>query len=634
MEIKETLMAIASNDDSFTEVIETINEQFSNMPIVPEDVRETIQMLELVLDDPTKYSEIRNAAIADDLITEDMAPIEFDALFVISLLVALYTLEDQLVSEGFAGGGLAQAGRHLASRGQGGDTMLAHVNPREAEVLRRMGGQGTVNPTTGLVEYKGLKGIMKTVIPLAASFVMPTMAPAFTSMFSGIAGPTLGPILGRAAQGALTSGIMGRDPLVGAISGGLSGSIGDMNLPNWLSNTVTNIGESFGMEISPRVAQSLGSGLLTGGISALTGRGDPLDQGMMSGLSTFLRNPQAAKDPNVTFTDNLRGEDPYLGTGYDGYDAMIGSSPSETIVNNLGGYQPTVLPEDNIIPVPIPKPTDLAAGPSTPTYLDGSMNFPYPDKADLLDRAKFPQFEDMYLGEGYQDPPNQFQTGNTGNQFQTGNAGNQKKKISNWLGSAGTNIGKNNWLYKQPQGLGMDEAIDSVSPYLQLGMLGKAFPPPTQSSTGQKGADSLLQDMMTRGNTVFDMDRIQREAQQQGMDVSEYLPLIWNKLFLGDYRLPPANRVKKGHGGPLTEMSYYVEGEGTGRSDEIPAYLSDGEYVIDAETVSMLGDGSNKAGAEVLNDMRKSIRKHKGSNLVNGEFSDDAMSPLEYMRGN
>ena len=31
--------------------------------------------------------------------------------------------------------------------------------------------------------------------------------------------------------------------------------------------------------------------------------------------------------------------------------------------------------------------------------------------------------------------------------------------------------------------------------------------------------------------------------------------------------------------------------------------------------------------------MRKSIRKHKGSNLVNGEFSDDAMSPLEYMRG-
>ena len=105
----------------------------------------------------------------------------------------------------------------------------------------------------------------------------------------------------------------------------------------------------------------------------------------------------------------------------------------------------------------------------------------------------------------------------------------------------------------------------------------------------------------------------------------------WNDVVGGKYNRPS---VSKAHGGPLTEMSYYVEGEGTGRSDEIPAYLSDGEYVIDAETVSMLGDGSNKAGAEVLNDMRKSIRKHKGSNLVNGEFSDDAMSPLEYMRGN
>ena len=62
----------------------------------------------------------------------------------------------------------------------------------------------------------------------------------------------------------------------------------------------------------------------------------------------------------------------------------------------------------------------------------------------------------------------------------------------------------------------------------------------------------------------------------------------WNDVVGGKYNRPS---VSKAHGGPLT-MSYYVEGEGTGRSDEIPAYLSDGEYVIDAETVSMLGDGS------------------------------------------
>jgi len=633
MEIKETLMAIASNDDSFTEVIETINEQFSNMPIVPEDVRETIQMLELVLDDPTKYSEIRNAAIADDLITEDMAPIEFDALFVISLLVALYTLEDQLVSEGFAGGGLAQAGRHLASRGQGGDTMLAHVNPREAEVLRRMGGQGTVNPTTGLVEYKGLKGIMKTVIPLAASFVMPTMAPAFTSMFSGIAGPTLGPILGRAAQGALTSGIMGRDPLVGAISGGLSGSIGDMNLPNWLSNTVTNIGESFGMEISPRVAQSLGSGLLTGGISALTGRGDPLDQGMMSGLSTFLRNPEPTSS-----VSNIKASDEVVQKLSEEF-----RSPSDGSVfgqaYNLTDDTLSTGDFTNAIPIPKRTPT----GTATPTYLDGGEGIPMdmtnPSPQTILGGylgGYDPGVQPLWEG----DQSDQFQTGNVGNQIQTGNTGNQIQTSEGWHPHAENyTVPKVNSVVpsKIPSG-NQIQTSEGWHPhaenYLQLGMLGQTFPAPTQSSTGPKGADSLLQDMMTRGNAVFDMDRIQREARQKNMDVSEYLPLIWNKIFQGDYRLPPANRVKKAHGGPLTEMSYYVEGGGTGRSDEIPAYLSDGEYVIDAETVSMLGDGSNKAGAEVLNDMRKSIRKHKGSNLVNGEFSDDAMSPLEYMRGN
>ena len=60
-----------------------------------------------------------------------------------------------------------------------------------------------------------------------------------------------------------------------------------------------------------------------------------------------------------------------------------------------------------------------------------------------------------------------------------------------------------------------------------------------------------------------------------------------------------------------------LHGRGTGQSDEIegttpsgrPVLLSDGEYVIDAPTVAALGDGSTKAGARRLDDMRKQIRK-------------------------
>jgi hypothetical protein len=84
-------------------------------------------------------------------------------------------------------------------------------------------------------------------------------------------------------------------------------------------------------------------------------------------------------------------------------------------------------------------------------------------------------------------------------------------------------------------------------------------------------------------------------------------------------------------GGALN--SYAVNGPGTGRSDEIPALLSDGEYVIDAETVALLGDGSSKAGAERLDQLRVKIRKDKGRKLAKGEFSVNAKRPEHYLKG-
>ena len=79
--------------------------------------------------------------------------------------------------------------------------------------------------------------------------------------------------------------------------------------------------------------------------------------------------------------------------------------------------------------------------------------------------------------------------------------------------------------------------------------------------------------------------------------------------------------------------SYAVQGEGDGRSDDIPAVLSDGEYVIDAETVALLGNGSNKAGAAQLDRFRANVRKHKGKELAKGRFSVNAKNPQAYMAG-
>jgi hypothetical protein len=71
-------------------------------------------------------------------------------------------------------------------------------------------------------------------------------------------------------------------------------------------------------------------------------------------------------------------------------------------------------------------------------------------------------------------------------------------------------------------------------------------------------------------------------------------------------------------------------GPGHGQEDRIPAMLSDGEYVIPADVVSRLGNGSNDHGARILDNLRAQVRKEDGRP---NKLPRPAMSPLAYMRG-
>ena len=92
--------------------------------------------------------------------------------------------------------------------------------------------------------------------------------------------------------------------------------------------------------------------------------------------------------------------------------------------------------------------------------------------------------------------------------------------------------------------------------------------------------------------------------------------------------MPTQNKAQGG----LSKIAYLAQGAGSGRDDTIDARLSDGEYVIDAETVALLGDGSTKEGARRLDQMRSDLRKQKAKKLAKGAFSSPAKSPLSYMR--
>jgi hypothetical protein len=71
----------------------------------------------------------------------------------------------------------------------------------------------------------------------------------------------------------------------------------------------------------------------------------------------------------------------------------------------------------------------------------------------------------------------------------------------------------------------------------------------------------------------------------------------------------------------------YLDGPGDGMSDSIvatidgdqPARLADGEFVIPADVVSHLGNGSSKAGAKVLYAMMDRIRESRTGNPKQGK---------------
>lgn len=70
---------------------------------------------------------------------------------------------------------LKSIAKMLANKGRGGDTMLAHITPKEVDLLKEAGGAGTVNPDTGLLEFYDWSGGYGTTDP--SSF---ESAPSYT----------------------------------------------------------------------------------------------------------------------------------------------------------------------------------------------------------------------------------------------------------------------------------------------------------------------------------------------------------------------------------------------------------------------------------------------------------------------
>ena len=113
----------------------------------------------------------------------------------------------------------------LAERGRYGDTTLVHMTPGEVRGLASLG-QLTINPDTGLPEAFSLKSILPVIGGIAGSFLLPGIGTALGA--SALGATAIGAGLGTTAGGLLAGQSLGEAALGGVMSGAMSFGIGSL----------------------------------------------------------------------------------------------------------------------------------------------------------------------------------------------------------------------------------------------------------------------------------------------------------------------------------------------------------------------------------------------------------------------
>lgn len=194
--------------------------------------------------------------------------------------------------------GLRQMAQQLKHHGTGGDDVLAHINPHEAQYLQHHEGM-SINPQTGLPEFgffkkaeKFLRKPFKAALPIAGAFLGNMMAP-------GLGGSMVGGGIG----GALSSR---KHPLQHALGGALIGGAGSLafgggELPGFLKSALPGVGTTAAATqgiggigaktVAPAVTQSLGSRMM----NFLTK--DPVQTGLLAATigGSLLSRPKHQK---------------------------------------------------------------------------------------------------------------------------------------------------------------------------------------------------------------------------------------------------------------------------------------------------------------------------------------------------
>jgi hypothetical protein len=274
---------------------EVLRQNLAELMLTPQQIEYMILMFEYVSENPKEYKNLVQMLLEEGAVDPGDMPDEYDPAFVGIILAVLNELRLQTVEGAappvvpglpamspeplrMAQGGLADVAQYMQSMGRGGDRLLAHITPEEAMMLKKAGGAGTINPNTGLLEFKGnplkkvfkgVKSVFKSVVKAVKSVVKSPIGRILTTVaLATVLGPagvglSMGTAAGLAGAGTtLMAGGSLKEALVSGAMGyfGGGGTIGGIN-------PVSSIGS-----ILPGAAGSaLNTGLSTAAMGTLGG---------------------------------------------------------------------------------------------------------------------------------------------------------------------------------------------------------------------------------------------------------------------------------------------------------------------------------------------------------------------------
>ena len=630
-ELNETLLATAAEADPL--VVAEFKAELRDLELPPEVLDAMNTMVDEILASPERYAEIRADYLTQDM-SEELLPETFDPEFFGALNIAIDEIRatsgsPNLAPQGFARGGIASlrpiSAAMLARQGRNGDTMLAHVTPEEMRLLKSRGGSGTINPTTGLPEFFGLfkafkkafKKIGKAVKKFASSTVGKIVISTALFVFAGpMAVQALGLTAGTASAAAVSGFVAGagssllagnnlKDSLkAGAIGGIVSGAI--QGVSNAFGGPSLTGGDN-AAPISESVAYDGGassagsaSNLATGSVDLST-IGTPATPGMAATSKGLEGVTRQSLMPSTVDTSALTGlaqpnpvtealaqsqtfAAPPVSSGGVNMDALVGSSPPQGVqslltpneqIANLGSQAGRAGAATNL---PVPDSTLIPPGEPKSLYQQG-LDKVMPSRIEAVAQEK----AFTTVGTQFGMDPNVVK--------QQIVAGTANPAISAAYTKAAT-PGLSRYLPLAAAGVGV------------MGLTGGFDEIPSEIPPG-------FEDMAGDGD------------QSPGQRLLELYPERYKLSFGGVDTLstvsPPsytnyASSYKAAQGsGPagvaqaFPEKDGHINGPGTGTSDDVPAMLSDGEFVFTAKAVRNMGQGSRRKGAKKMYALMKKL---------------------------